>query len=208
MQMFPEKADREHFVARVIEDALSGRAGTNTSLSTPAQMLPFDQQEEDEGYGADERRPEEEEEEAMAGGTLYLFTDGGSRGNPGEAAIGCILEDPKRGVLLKQFGEHIGIETNNVAEYRALIKGLKLAEQYHPHRLVCHLDSELVVRQLNGEYRVKMPTLEPLFDEARRLSQKFPDIIFKHIPRSDNHRADALVNKVLNERARSSVYYR
>ncbi len=199
MQLFPDKADREHFVARVIEDALAGK---NAGSSSSAPMLPFDEQE-DEGYSADE--PHDEEDEEMAGGTLYLFTDGGSRGNPGEAAIGCILEDPKRGVLLKQFGECIGIETNNVAEYKALIKGLKLAQHYHPNRLICHLDSELVVRQLNGEYRVKMPSLEPLFEEAKRLSKEYPDIIFKHIPRSDNHRADALVNKVLNERARSTM---
>ncbi|MCA9370537.1 MAG: ribonuclease HI family protein, partial [Candidatus Peregrinibacteria bacterium] len=95
--------------------------------------------------------------------------------------------------------ERIGVETNNVAEYRALIEGLKLAKRYHPNRLICHLDSELIVKQLNGEYRVKMETLRPLFDEINELAQEFPDIVFMHIPRSDNHRADALVNKALDE---------
>jgi len=136
------------------------------------------------------------------GGTLHLFTDGGSRGNPGESAIGCVLEDPARGITLKEHAERIGIETNNVAEYKALIKGLEIALQFHPNRLLCHLDSELIVRQVNGEYKVKMPTLQPLFDEIQARSKEFPDIVFKHIPRSDNHRADALVNKALDEHPR------
>ncbi len=133
------------------------------------------------------------------GGTLHLFTDGGSRGNPGQAAIAAILEDPMRGTVLREHYERIGIETNNVAEYRALIEGLKIAERYHPNRLICHLDSELVVRQLNGEYRVKMPTLQPLVEEIQELSMRFPDIVFKHIPREDNYRADKLVNTVLDD---------
>ncbi|MCB9808027.1 ribonuclease HI family protein [Candidatus Peribacteria bacterium] len=133
------------------------------------------------------------------GGTLHLFTDGGSRGNPGQAAIGIVIEDPVRGEVVRNHCERIGVETNNVAEYRALIEGLKLAKRYHPNRLICHLDSELIVKQLNGEYRVKMETLRPLFDEINELAQEFPDIVFMHIPRSDNHRADALVNKALDE---------
>lgn len=133
-----------------------------------------------------------------AGGTLHLFTDGGSRGNPGQSAIACILEDPARGVTVKEYKERIGVETNNVAEYRALIKGLELAIPHHPNRLVCHMDSELIVKQLSGEYRVKMPTLQPLFDEIQKLSAELPDVVFKHIPRNDNYRADALVNEALD----------
>ena len=136
------------------------------------------------------------------GGSLHLFTDGGSRGNPGEAAIAYILEDPAKGEIVEENGECIGVETNNVAEYRALIEGLKAAQNFHPNRLVCHLDSELIVRQINGDYKVKMATLQPLFEEVKELSLTFADIIFKHIPRGDNYRADALVNKVLNEQAK------
>ncbi|TSC59183.1 MAG: ribonuclease H [Candidatus Peregrinibacteria bacterium Greene0416_19] len=150
----------------------------------------------EEALGED--APEETEPKAV-GGTLHLFTDGGSRGNPGQAAIAAILEDPTRGETLKQYAGRIGIETNNIAEYRALIEGLKMARQFHPNRLICHLDAELVVKQLNGEYRVKMLTFEPLVQEIRDLSMDFPDIVFKHIPRGDNYRADALVNKVLDE---------
>ena len=135
----------------------------------------------------------------QVGGTLHLFTDGGSRGNPGHAAIACIIEDPVSGTVLKEHFERIGQETNNVAEYRALIKGLELAREYQPNRLVCHLDSELVVKQVQGEYKVKMPTLQPLVDEVQELERQLADVQFKHIPREDNHRADRLVNRALDE---------
>lgn len=165
---FPRVREREQFVANLIEQAIE--KDTALEMGMPEAV----------------------------GGTLHLFTDGGSRGNPGESAIGCVLEDPARGITLKEYAERLGIETNNVAEYKALIKGLEIAEGYQPNRLICHLDSELIVKQVNGEYRVKMPTLQPLFEEIQRRARDFPDIVFKHIPRSDNHRADALVNKALD----------
>lgn len=168
-ETFPRIKEREQFAADVIEKSLEG-----TDAFVAAKDI-------------------------SAGGTLHLFTDGGSRGNPGQSAIACILEDPARGVTIKEYKERIGIETNNVAEYRALIKGLELAIPHHPNRLVCHMDSELIVKQLSGEYRVKMPTLQPLFDEIQKLSAELPDVVFKHIPRSDNYRADALVNQALDE---------
>lgn len=140
-----------------------------------------------------------DETPTMIGGTLHLFSDGGSRGNPGQAAIAAILEDPTHGKVLEDYKERIGIETNNVAEYRGLIEGLKMAKKYQPNRLICHLDSELVVRQLNGQYQVKMPTLKVYFDEVQALAAELPDVVFTHIPREDNHRADALVNRALDE---------
>jgi ribonuclease HI len=146
----------------------------------------LDQKEEDGGIDA-------------IGGTIHLFTDGGSRGNPGQAAIACVLLDPVEGKVLREHYERIGVGTNNVAEYRALIEGLKLARRYRPNRLICHLDSELVVRQLNGEYRVKMEALKPFFDEIKELTKEFPACEFVHVPREDNHHADALVNKALDE---------
>lgn len=139
------------------------------------------------------------------GGTLHIFSDGGSRGNPGQAAIACIIEDPVSGTVLAQHFERIGQETNNVAEYRALIKGLELARAYQPNRLIAHLDSELVVKQVNGEYRVKMPTLQPLVDEVQELAKEFADVVFVHIPREDNYRADELVNRALDELPTPSV---
>ncbi len=169
-QLFPKAADRNRFIVEVLTVALE-----QNDLQ------------------------QESSENISVGGTLHLFTDGGSRGNPGQAAIGVILEDPVRGVVIREHYERIGIETNNVAEYRALIEGLKIAHRYHPNRLICHLDSELIVKQLNGEYRVKMESLRPLFEEIRELSARFPDIAFKHIPRSDNYRADTLVNTALDK---------
>lgn len=169
-QLFPRVREREQFVADLLRRELDG----------PLKMTGSDQPE-------------------SVGGTLHLFTDGGSRGNPGQAAIGCILEDPARGITLREHAERIGIGTNNVAEYRALIEGLKIAKRYHPNRLVCHLDSELIVKQLNGEYQVKMAHLRPFMEEIQTLTGEFPTVVFKHIPRLDNFRADALVNKALDE---------
>lgn len=168
-QLFPDSTERMNFVVDAVERALEG---------SPAE---------------DKNLPE------AIGGTLHLFTDGGSRGNPGQAAIAAIVEDPIKGEVIREHYERIGIETNNVAEYRALIEGLKIAKRYHPNRLICHLDSELIVKQLSGEYRVKMATLAPLHEEIQKLSMEFPDIVFKHIPREDNYRADRLVNKALDE---------
>jgi len=167
--LFPRVRERERFVAQLLEEALK----------------------KEETF--DDEKPE------AVGGTLYLFTDGGSRGNPGEAAIGCVLEDPSAGKVLREHCERIGVETNNVAEYRALIEGLKLAKNFRPNRLVCHLDSELVVRQLSGQYQVRMPSLQPLVEDVQDLARQFADISFVHIPRSDNYRADALVNRALDE---------
>ncbi|MBU0766709.1 ribonuclease HI family protein [Patescibacteria group bacterium] len=140
-----------------------------------------------------------EEVSESVGGTLHLFTDGGSRGNPGQSAIGIIIEDPTEGKVVREHAERIGIETNNIAEYRALIEGLKIAKRYHPNRLVCFLDSELIVKQLKGEYRVKMPALKEFFAEIQELVTEFTSVEFHHIPRADNYRADALVNKALDE---------
>lgn len=171
-ELFPKIREREKFVAEILEEALEGRLPEEKAEATADRMV---------------------------GGTLHLFTDGGSRGNPGQSAIAYILEDPVRGIVLKEFKERIGVETNNVAEYRALIEGLKGAQDFQPNRLICHLDSELVVKQLNGEYRVKMPTLQPFFEEIQALAAELPDVVFTHIPREDNYRADALVNRALDE---------
>ena len=133
------------------------------------------------------------------GGTLHLFTDGGSRGNPGQAAVGCVLTDPLKNEVIREYGECIGVETNNIAEYQALITGLKIAAEFHPNHLICHLDSELVVKQLNGEYRVKMATFTPLIQEINSLKSCFPHVSFVYIPREKNVRADLLVNRALDE---------
>lgn len=124
-----------------------------------------------------------------------LFTDGGSRGNPGPAAIGFYLETPLEN---KEFGRYIGIKTNNEAEYFALIEGLQAAHSLKLNKLVCYLDSELVVNQLLGKYRVKNERLEPLYKQVKRLTGGFESIEFVHIKREKNKKADALVNIALD----------
>ncbi|MEQ1849891.1 MAG: ribonuclease HI family protein [Candidatus Peribacteraceae bacterium] len=132
------------------------------------------------------------------GGTLHLFTDGGARGNPGRAAIGCVLMDPQSGAVLQEYAEAIGTTTNNIAEYEALIAGLKIAKDFRPNHLVCHLDSELVVKQLKGEYRVKMQTFVPLIEQINALVKEFPTVSFVAIPRERNRHADRLLNAALD----------
>ncbi|MCL5094124.1 MAG: ribonuclease HI family protein [Patescibacteria group bacterium] len=127
---------------------------------------------------------------------IKVFTDGGSRNNPGPAGIGIVIQD-LTGTVLETKNEYIGEKTNNEAEYLALIQGLKLALKYGKEALV-FLDSELVVRQLNGQYKVKNAGLKPLFDEVQVLKMGFTNLSFKHIIREKNRLADKLVNEAIN----------
>jgi probable phosphoglycerate mutase len=134
---------------------------------------------------------------------VTLFADGGSRGNPGPAAGGAVLVDA-RGVVLQEVGVYIGRATNNVAEWRGLIAGLSAALNAGVEELSVRLDSELVVRQLTGVYRVKHPDLIPLHKTARALLGKFKSIDIAHVPRAKNKEADAVVNRVLDEAMKAS----
>jgi len=129
--------------------------------------------------------------------TLYLFTDGGARGNPGPAAIGIVLKDPE-GNVLKKKGEKIGRATNNQAEYTALIKGLKVAHEYKPQKLICLMDSSLAVNQLNGRFKIKNTGLRKLSFEVRKAIQKLPYVEFRYIPREKNKEADKLLNQAFS----------
>jgi len=126
-----------------------------------------------------------------------LHTDGGSRGNPGPAGIGGLIED-QEGILVQSFSEYIGTQTNNYAEYKALIKGLELSLHKNIKELECYLDSELVVKQLKGIYRVKDETLKILHTKVQTLIKKFDTIEFIHVKREFNKEADKLVNKALD----------
>ncbi len=132
---------------------------------------------------------------------LILRTDGASRGNPGHAAAGIVIEDDADTVI-DSAGEYLGMMTNNQAEYRALLLGLARAHTLHPARLIVRMDSELVVKQMQGEYKVKSPDLAPLFDEACALAHEFAAIAFEHVRRGLNARADALANRALDEHLR------
>ena len=130
-----------------------------------------------------------------------LRADGGSRGNPGPGALGYVLCDAT-GAEVEARGEFLGTCTNNVAEYRALLAGLEAASRHGVRSLVVRMDSELVVRQMLGQYKVKNEGLKPLHAEARTAVAKLGSVRFESVPRDDNGRADALVNEALDEALR------
>ena len=129
---------------------------------------------------------------------MILYTDGAARGNPGPAAMGIVLTDA-RGNVLQELGETIGDATNNVAEYRALLRGVALAAARHADEIEIRTDSELMARQLSGAYRVKAANLKPLHEQAQRALAQFPRVSIHHIPREQNRRADALANAALDK---------
>ena len=126
-----------------------------------------------------------------------LFTDGGARGNPGPAAYGYVLEADD-GTLLAAHGERIGVATNNVAEYRALIAGLEKALELGLDEVGVVSDSELLVKQMTGEYRVKNEALKKLNDEAERVARRIGEVSYTAVRREHNELADRLVNEALD----------
>lgn len=131
---------------------------------------------------------------------LTIYTDGGARGNPGPAAAGIIIKDAA-GNTLAGYGEYLGKQTNNYAEYSALISGLKKAKELGAAEVECVLDSELVTKQMNRQYKVKEPTLQKLFIQAYNLAGVFKKVSFRHILREGNKEADRWVNKTLDEQS-------
>lgn len=134
-------------------------------------------------------------------GAVVLYTDGGSRGNPGTAGYGVVLADAQ-GKTIQESCECIGEATNNEAEYRGLLAGLQIAAGRGVKELVVRSDSELMVRQLTGRYKVRKSNLIPLFIEAQRLLRGFGSWKAEHIPRAQNAHADRLANEAM-DRARA-----
>ena len=128
---------------------------------------------------------------------IFLHTDGGSRGNPGLAAIGVVIYD-KDYKEVESFSQRIDDTTNSVAEYKALIKGLELAKKYD-NEISVHMDSEFIIKQMNGEYRVKTEHIIPLFNEVQKMKANLK-VTFTHVPRENifQSRADQLVNQALD----------
>jgi probable phosphoglycerate mutase len=129
--------------------------------------------------------------------TWIVYSDGASRGNPGRAAYGAAVFDPA-GSERHRTGEAIGIATNNVAEYRGLIAGLEAALALGARRVEVRMDSELIVRQAIGRYRVKNPGLVPYHRRVLALRSKFDEVVFRHVPRALNKLADSLANQALD----------
>lgn len=129
---------------------------------------------------------------------VILYSDGGARGNPGPAGIGAVVYD-KNKKIIKKIAQYIGQATNNQAEYQALIAGLEEAKKVGAIEVDCYSDSELIVKQLNREYKVKNHGLGPLFIKIWNLSQNFKKINFHYIPREKNKEADELVNQAIDQ---------
>ncbi len=135
---------------------------------------------------------------------VRMWIDGGSRGNPGPSAVGVLVED-QQGNTLATVSRAIGVTTNNVAEYQALLAALEKAEELGATEVEVISDSELLVRQMLGQYRVKNAGLQPLFAEARRRSAGFARFSIRHTGREHNASADGLVNHALDEQERAGL---
>jgi len=128
--------------------------------------------------------------------------DGGSRGNPGPAAYGVVIRDP-RGEIVARLKKYIGRTTNNVAEYYGLIAALDYAQSNSIRALQVESDSELLVKQMRGQYKVKSADLQPLFERAKKMSQSFASFQIRHVYREQNREADALANEAMDEVSRA-----
>jgi len=128
---------------------------------------------------------------------LKIFTDGGARGNPGPAGVGAVIENEKGDILFKG-GKYIGETTNNQAEYQAVIFALEKAKELKGVELDFYLDSQLVVEQLNGNYKVKNPELAKQFLKIYNLQQQFKKVNYTHVYREENKLADQMVNEAID----------
>jgi len=133
----------------------------------------------------------------VSDGTVVVHVDGGSRGNPGPAAIGVVISDPD-GNVIDELAERIGVATNNVAEYRALLRAIERAKELDASEVQIVGDSELVARQLTGAYKVKHAAMKPLHAQAIAALRGFDRWGIRTVPRAENARADALVNAALD----------
>ena len=133
--------------------------------------------------------------------TYYIYIDGACSGNPGPSAIGIVIEKDY-GVVIDMWGDYIGIATNNIAEYRALKEALTRAVELSLDNLVVYSDSQLLVRQMNGVYKVRSPNLYGMYVDIKRLESSFRSIRYIYIPREKNYRADSLARIALRMKSR------
>ena len=135
---------------------------------------------------------------------LHIYTDGASRNNPGESGIGVVIKNDQNEIVAT-LSEYLGIGSNNRAEYMGLIRALELSKNFSPKEIHCYLDSQLVVRQMTGEYKVRDSQLMPLFLRARQLFEAFKIASIQHIPREENVEADALSKQAVQKKVKK--YY-
>jgi probable phosphoglycerate mutase len=159
---------------------VTDRSRTKSAAGKAAEGLPFD-------------RP-------APAGRVVAYIDGGARGNPGPAGFGVRIEQAD-GALIEEFAESIGVATNNVAEYRALLAALEWARRHERRQLHVRSDSLLLVQQMLGNYKVKNAGLQPLYARARVLALEIGDVTFEHVGRSFNAHADRLANTAMDDAA-------
>lgn len=128
---------------------------------------------------------------------VVIFTDGACRGNPGPSSIGVVISD-SHGKTLHEISKKVGVQTNNYAEYVAVIEGLKFCHSHGASHVVVKADSQLMVRQMTGEYKVKSENIIPLHGEVKALVRKFQAVEFIHVMREENKLADQLANDALD----------
>lgn len=129
---------------------------------------------------------------------MTINTDGGARGNPGPAGIGAVIKNGQ-GLIVAEKKAYIGETTNNQAEYKALLLGLSAAKAMGGSKILVNMDSELIVRQMQGRYKIKDPGLKLLAAEVMKLREEFESVEFRHVPRAQNADADKLVNQAIDE---------
>jgi ribonuclease HI len=129
---------------------------------------------------------------------LIIYCDGGSRGNPGPAGLGAVIYDENKSKVF-EISEFLGVTTNNQAEYKGVLQAIKKAQELKAKELIFYLDSELVVKQMKGQYRVKNKDLLPLYMEIRKYILEFQKVEFNHVRREYNKEADALANMAMDE---------
>jgi|ERR671924_443481 probable phosphoglycerate mutase len=134
---------------------------------------------------------------------IRAYIDGGARGNPGPAGYGVRIED-EHGTLIEELYQPLGIATNNVAEYNGLLAALRWAVEHGEHEVHIRSDSELLVKQMRGEYKVKHPGLQPLYVRARLLAAEIGDVRFEHVRREFNKEADRLSNLGMDQSERQA----
>jgi ribonuclease HI len=180
------------------------RAGLNHETSSKAGAASSSDEDADAERRKVARASRKDGSVKGASGCLHLWIDGGSRGNPGPSAIGVVLKD-EAGKTLEEVGRTIAPGTNNAAEYQALLEGLDLAARYGGAQVEVNSDSELLVKQMRGEYRVKNEGLREFYAEAKMRASGFARCSIRHVVREENVRADELVNAALDTAAGKKV---
>jgi ribonuclease HI len=186
---------------RKISDAerASQRAAAELDESMSLSRAEQERRRRERAAEADRERAEAQAVAAARPPRVRLYTDGAARGNPGPAGAGAVIISPE-GHIVAKLGKFLGESTNNVAEYTGLILGLRRAKAMGIKVLEVLSDSELLVKQLAGDYAVKAEHLKPLHDEAQALLRGFSDVEVRHIPREENTQADLMSNRAIDER--------